>query len=669
MLSKAYIEDYHYIKLIIHEKEMPLCDLDNLYINNSVDNLKLNVFKIEKYDENFHVHTTFKGRFLLHIDYFVILDENAKIHVDLGKIMRTERFDVENYYEGPLGLEYHEDYTIFRVWSPLAKEIRLVLDDKSINLEYVERGLWEKQVNEKLNGLKYHYEVRVNEKFEKCLDPYAIASNADSTENYVIDFNKTYEMKNNFISNKKPLESIIYEVHLKDINVENKESCYLSLVDKIPYFKDLGLTHLQIMPLNVFGGVDEEQKDALYNWGYNPIEYNVPTGWYASVASEPYVVINELKQMIDEIHKAGLLVNLDVVFNHVYITKTFSLNVLVPGYVYRTDEHGFLTNGSGCGCDFASERLMNRRFIVDSLKHWAQNYHFDGFRFDLMGLLDYNTLILAEKELKKINPNIMLYGEGWNMSTGLPEIKRATINNHWALPNYAYFNDVFRNTMRGEPYNNKGYIYNQNYRLNDVIEVIKGSSSIEFLFSTPSQSINYVECHDNLTFFDKLKKDVPNLNVEDIDRYIVLSLGLVLLSLGIPFIHAGEELGRSKKGIDNTYNLGMDVNGLSYQDKDKHQTKINACKYFINFRKNHSWFTINNSDVINKKIKFSKTPNNTIMYEVDNFVVIFKNNKCLEELSFDNNVKLLFKGIEETLEFTETVLLDNIGVWIIEKAQ
>ncbi len=671
MLSIAYIEDYHYIKLIIHESEVYLIDIDNLFLtNNDGVLLKLSIFKTEQFDQYYHIHTTFKGRVVLNHDHYINVKDNQQIHLNLGKIMRTERFDVEHYYSGPLGVEYHPDYTIFRMWSPVAKQLNVVLtkdETKTIPLHYIDKGLWEVKVDGDLENYLYHYEVRVNTTWKIALDPYARSSNANSTENYVIDWNKTYQMQHhNNLNFQNYLDTIIYEVHLKDVNMEHLDSNYLAFINRLAYYKDLGITHLQIMPINAFGGVDETDKESRYNWGYNPVEFNVPSGWHSSDPHNAYTRVNELKKMIDEIHHQGLKVNLDVVYNHVYDAKSFSMNRFVPGYVYRTDEQGFMTNGSGCGNDLASERRMNRRFIVDSLKYWVENYDIDGFRFDLMGLLDYETLILAETELKKIKPDIMLYGEGWNLPTALPASKRATIFNNWALLNYAYFNDLFRNLMRGEPHNNQGYIYNQNSLLEEVKFVIKGSSNNGTFLNSPSQSINYVECHDNLTFYDKLCKDKYMLEEIDRENYVILSLGLVVLSLGIPFIHAGEELSRTKKGIDNSYNLDLDINGLSY-DVDKYQKQIEALKFFINFRKHQKIYHNNDAYIIEKELKITSTLNNTIVYETKYFMVVFKNNKTSETITLEQTSKLIFNGVEKTDLLIDSLNIDAIGVYIVQK--
>ena len=657
--SKAYLEDYHYIKLIVPESEMYLVDCDNLFVSNKRDNIKLHVYKIEQFGEYYHINTTFKGRVLLHMDYFINLRENAIIKLFLGQIMRTTRFDVENYYDGPLGIEYHKEYTIFRVWSPVSKEIKLVLNNNDYDLEYVSKGLWQLKLDGDYENSEYYYMVRIDEDFKKSLDPYALSSSINSEVNYVVDINKTYQIKhhNNFGGNY--LESVIYELHLKDVNVEKVDSDYLSLINKLDYIKNLGITHIQIMPINSFGGVDEKNKDVMYNWGYNPVEFNSLSRWYSSDGA-PYTTINEFKKLVDEIHKKGLNINLDVVYNHVYVAGTFALNVLVPGYVYRTDEQGFMTNGSGCGTDIASERKMNRRFIIDSLVHFVEDYDVDGFRFDLMGLLDYETLNIAYDTLKKIKPNIMLYGEGWNLSTGLIETKRATINNNWALPNFAFFNDVFRNTMRGEPFNNVGFIYDYNRNYSLVKEIIKGSSSNSYVFQTPSQSINYVECHDNYTFYDKLSKDVDNLSEEEKQKYVILSLGLVVLSIGIPFIHAGEEAMRSKKGIDNTYNASLDINGIDLLN-NQYKDIISALKYFINFRKEQSIYKINDSDIIDDLIEFDILNNSTIIVKTKKFDIIFKNNK--EKLALDyKNLEISYNG----KGYTENSFSD-IGVYIIKK--
>ncbi len=671
LLSKAYIEDYHYIKLLVHESEMFLVDIENLFITNDRDRLQLFVFKIEQFGNTFHINTTLRGRILLHTDYYLELKDNIRLHLNIGQIMRTERFDVENYYDGPLGVEYTKDYSIFRTWSPVAKEIKVVLKKNNLeikrDLTFIDQGLWELKLDGDYDNYLYYYEVRVDLEYKKTLDPYAFSSTTDSLENYIIDPNKLYQFKYDVPSfTGNYLDSVIYEAHLRDLNDENKPSSYLALIDKLPYIKDLGITHLQLMPLNAFGGINEEQKDMPYNWGYNPVEFNVPTGWYASETKNGYVRVNELREMIDEIHHHGLNINLDVVYNHVYVASTYALNVLVPGYAYRTDIQGFMTNGSGCGTDVASERRMNRRYIIDSLKHWITFYNVDGFRFDLMGLLDFETLHQGRRELLTIKPNLMFYGEGWNLSTGIPETKRSTINNYWALPNFAYFNDTFRNIMRGEPYNNRGFIYNQFYNMKNVAEVVKGSSSKGYLLRKPSQSINYVECHDNLTFYDKLKNDLVTLKESDTKNYIILSLGLVVLSLGIPFIHAGEELMRSKKGIDNSYNLGLDINGLSYKNKEEYRDIIDALKCFIKFRKKETLYKINNPDIIDQILTVKATPNNTLLYETDDLMVIFKNNWEKESFEFDNG-EVLFKGTKAVNEKTDVLDSVEVGVYIIKK--
>lgn len=574
----AYLEDYHLVKLIIPTEVT--FDEKDLKILGHQKVITLRVFQKEYFGNECHLSCNLIDNLILHNDYYVFINSELTYHLSLGKITRTSRFDDENYYDGPLGVEYHQEYCVFRIWTPVAKEIFLILNHQKYIMNYLEKGCWHLQVDGNYDGAPYYYQVRINETFEDVLDPYMISCNANAKYGYVVDLSQTYQMKNTFYhgSFDNPYQhSIIYEANVRDLTSNVKgtgQFTYLGIVentDILTYLKDLGITHLQLMPVFTFGGVDEKIKipqdlKFKYNWGYNPIAYNVPSGWYASNPDNPYARINELKILIDTIHQKGLAVNLDVVFNHVYQHETFSWGRLVPGYVYRTDAQGFLMNSSFCGNDIATEHRMIRKFILDSLNFWQTFYRIDGFRFDLMGLIDLTTIKSAQKILTKHNPSTMLYGEGWVMETNLGNNNTGSLINAKLLAPVAFFNDYFRNTMRGSFYDSFGFITGKALSGLLLNKVLNEGCLANFTLATHHQSINYIECHDNRTLLDQLRT-YKTFNHEEERALAIFGLSLVVLSQGIPFIHAGQELMKTKQGIDNSYNLGDDINHMPWENR------------------------------------------------------------------------------------------------------
>jgi len=559
-MFKAYLEGYRLIKIIGNEQ-----------INSiSIMDYDITIECVNKSEENNEYHYYFKSTkdLLPYIDYYLLIN-NFKVHLNLGKIARSKEFDEINYYPNSLGVEYHKDYSIFRLWTPVAKEVILVLNDNEYQMSYLNNH-WEIKVNGNLYLSKYYYKVRINEEFIDTLDPYGISS--DFKYNYVIDLDSTLKLSDYSLENNK----IIYEAHLKDLSYPAK-SYYKESIKKIHYLKNLGITYLQIMPINLFYGIDMENKDALYNWGYNPIEYIAITPWYAE-GDTAVDVINEFKEMIDNYHQANIGIVLDVVFNHVYKHNMFSYGKIVPGYVFRCDDLGFMTNGSLCGNDLKTESMMIRKLIVDTVKFYASFYKVDGFRFDLMGLVDIETLKEVEVALKQINPNIILYGEGWNIPTGLPSSLLGNIENKEQIKNYSFFNGLFRDTLLGNQFNNEmGYLLGKHVDKDVLIRLING-------FDLGNQSINYVECHDNYTLFDyltlhkisdELKKDI-----------LKLALGIIVISKGTPFIHLGMEVGRSKKLNNNSYKSDMSINSVNLKN-DEYADVIKYLKGLIVLRKTH----------------------------------------------------------------------------------
>lgn len=653
----AYLEDFNLIKLIIPTN----LSYDHLFLENSLAKQELTIINVDTYSNERYLYLRYDEPIKLNLDYYVYINKEYTYHLSLGKITRSPLFEEQFYYDGPLGIEYHMTHTIFRIWSPVAKEIKLILDDEEYNLKYKEKGLWELVIHKDLDKAKYHYLVRINDKFEKCLDPYGIASDANNQNNYVIDLNKTIQIPNSYLPSI--IKPIIYEASLRDMcgNIQDNESAYLKAMDYLEYIHSLGITHLQLMPTFCFGGVNELIKDNknskyLYNWGYNPIQYNIPSGWFSSDANNPYHRINEFKTFINKCKILNIGINLDVVYNHVYQYETFSLGILVPGYVYRTNSDGFLMNSSYCGNDLRTEAKMIRKFIVDNLMYLQKEYKIDGFRFDLMGLIDNETMLTIKNKLQKVNPNVMLYGEGWYMSTTLKHDQNANLSSSKILYPIAFFNDYFRNEISGSLQGLAGFVHGKAISSDELDDLINHGSMKIMPFKDYNQSINYIECHDNLTFYDKTKS-ITKQDDDHIIPYLKLGIAIVILSRGISFIHAGEELCRSKKGEHNSYNKNDDFNHIPWENR---HTKFDLSEYL------RSIIEINKKLIdINRFRVYQKDNYYEIRYG-SKYQVIISNNFEEKTIYFSPDTTLIFNGkiIEEKCE---KIIANTPGLWVLEK--
>ena len=627
----------------------------------------------------------------LHKDYEIYDEDGNSSILHSGGIVRTVEFENMFRYLGPLGVEYHHKRTFFRIWSPVAKELEVELVSgkmiQRIPLNYIEKGLWEAEVEGDLEGYKYIYYVRVNGKFHRINDPYAIASTANGEYNYVVNENRFYKMKN-----PKPAfsgrytDAIIYEASVRDFTCsrdDDKRGTYLGMIDEtvdsigeargLDYIKSLGVTHLQLMPVYDFGDVDDLNKDAKYNWGYNPEQYLVPSGWYSKDPESPYLRINELLKLIDEIHGRGMRVTLDVVFNHVFKVKEFPFENLVPGYFFRMDMDGNFNNASGCGNVLASEKFMASRFITDALIYGMKVYNLDGYRFDLMGLLDIGTMNHARKRLLQIDDKMMVYGEGWNMPNPLPDELRPHMYNHKMIPGYAFFNDRFRDTLKGSNWGkNGGFCFGGERSSFDLANLFMGSCVECFKFDEPDQTINYVECHDNYTFYD-YGKYVLELPDEEIKDAAVLALSYVVLSLGVPFIHAGQEFLRTKMGIENSYSSKDAINKIDYSRRNKYKDVVDTLRDLISIRKEYEAFRIDDEKLIEKKIHKLEglTKHNTIgmLIEEDdcNLVVVIQGDNKETKVNL-SKCNLIFDGHHRCEKYIEDgYTIKKPGLYIIRK--
>lgn len=564
--------------------------------------------------------------------YWIKDQLQRKTDLQIGAVTRTLAFDERFYYDGYLGPLYQHDQTNFKLWAPTATGVKLKLmssdksDQEIIDLTREEKGVWTVSVKRDLENTLYTYLVCVNLQWKEAVDPYTVAVTANGQEGVIIDLNKTNRVKRVLPPLEKAVDSVIYETHIRDLTIHpnsgvSNKGTYIGAAEmdtrskngsltSLSYIKELGVTHIEFLPLHDFAGVDELGGRNEYNWGYNPLHFNVPDGSYCTNPHNPYSRINELKSLIDTIHQNGLRVILDVVYNHVYERETSSFEKIVPGYYFRHDEHGMPSNGTGVGNDIASERKMVRKFILDSISFWLDEYHVDGFRFDLMGILDVETMNAIRSLVDQMDPSILLIGEGWDLNTPLPLEMKANIHNQHNLPRIGQFNDWFRDSIKGSTFNmyDLGYMLGNEHYYEMAIQVLAGSVGIgnseKGLFTEPDQSINYVESHDNHTLWDKLSVSLQNERLENIQKYHRLATVMVLLAQGIPFLHSGQEFFRTKNGDGNSYKSSNETNQLDWDRKDEFQHHVDYIKGIIAIRKSHRAFRFPTADLIRKHMCF-----------------------------------------------------------------
>ncbi|KAB2338880.1 type I pullulanase [Cytobacillus depressus] len=577
--------------------------------------------------------------------YWVVDEYGGKTDLQMGAVIRTDAFDQAFFYEGPLGVSYSKEKTSFKVWAPTATKVRLNLIAAESGKQEIhemirsKKGVWYFTIERDIENYRYSLLLCINLEWREAVDPYANSVSMNGEYGVIIDLQKTKTRKPPLPPLEQPTDAIIYETHIRDFTIHPnsgviKKGKYLGAAEintkgldgattGLPYAIALGVTHIEFLPLHDFAGVDKRGENDDYNWGYNPLHFNVPEGSYSSDPANPYARIMELKAMIQAIHNQGLRVILDVVYNHVYIWETSSFEKIVPGYFFRHDQYGFPSNGTGVGNDFASERLMARKFILDSVMYWLSEYQVDGFRFDLMGILDIQTMNEVRKTVHSVDPSAIIIGEGWDLNTPIPPDAKANINNQKRLPGIGQFNDWFRDTIKGSTFNlyDKGYALGNVHYYESAKQVLAGSIGLEKkekgLFLSPCQSVNYVESHDNHTLWDKIL--VCSSEKDEIikKRQHRLATVMVLLAQGIPFLHSGQEFFRTKKGIGNSYRSPDEINFLDWEGKAKNANHVNYINGIIRIRKSHQAFRFSNAALIRKHFSYLPIENPVIGFILD----------------------------------------------------
>lgn len=582
--------------------------------------------------------------------YKVKIENVADTYTEIGKVIRSAEFDHSFYYGGnDLGNIYTPQHTKFRVWAPTASEAKLVTykkwNDKignEINMQQSEKGTWNAELTGNQKGLFYTYKVKIGDKWTEAVDPYARAASVNGDKGAVVDLEETNPKK--WKTNKKPKfknpeDAIIYELHVRDLSIQpesgiKQKGKYLGVTEKgtkgpegvktgLDHMKDLGVTHIQLLPIFDYASINEENlNEPQYNWGYDPKNFNVPEGSYSTNPYEPTVRITELKQMIQTLHDNNLRVVMDVVYNHMYNAAESNFHKLVPGYYYRYNEDGTFANGTGVGNDTASERKMMRKFMVDSVTYWAKEYNLDGFRFDLMGIHDYETMNEIRKAVNQIDPSIILHGEGWDLNTPLAAELKANQKNAEKMKGIAHFNDNIRDGLKGSVFEEKenGFV-NGKENMEDRIK--KGiTAGIDYdtnssTYKDPEQVLTYVEAHDNHTLWDKLELTNPGDSEEVRKQMHKLSSSILLTSQGIPFLHAGQEFMRTKYGDHNSYKSLDSINQMDWLRRAAFNNEVDYMKGLIELRKKYTAFRMTSAEQIKKYITFIDVPKNVVAYTID----------------------------------------------------
>jgi pullulanase len=537
--------------------------------------------------------------------YALAIPSYGLIPLDVSEATSFPDFDDKYTYDGlDLGPTYLPERTSFVVWAPLASAVWLQIKKKDEHewhfyaMSRFPKGVYRYLAGGDYEGALYHYAIINNEVTTIANDPYAKGSTPNGQDSVVLDLSR---IKGDLHKEALPVlndytDAVIYEGNVRDLTIDSHtnivhKGTFLGLAEKgrvseggnpagLDYVASLGVTHLQLQPLFDFKTVDERDPAKGYNWGYDPSQYFIPEGSYASDVEDPYSRVEDLRLLVGALHEKGLRVSMDCVYNHVYEYGSSLFEKIVPNYYFRRRANGKMANTSYCGDDVASERPMVRKFILECCRYWIEMFGIDAFRFDLMGIMDVETMRAIAAMAKKLDPHFMLYGEGWNMG-GEIAAPLAHMGNYKLLPEYAFFNDHFRDSYK-------------NWLLGDesqrqAVSFSMVSSSLEFYeaprFLSACQSVNYVECHDNETFFDFVCQREPDLPVNEKLSICKLALAAVLFAYGIPFIHAGEEIGQSKFGKGNTYNLPDVYNKFSYRLLDERKAMCDYFKSLVAYRK------------------------------------------------------------------------------------
>lgn len=696
---------------MIHQLEAFVDDYDilNVYMKRTLFNGESNKFYlkdskgiispltlIEKSFSATDVYTKYKLKlkeeFRVGEEYTLFEEHCRTAPVQYGHIVKTDRF-YETYTDtiSNLGCYYLPERTRFRVWSPVSSDVQVILYNEDgtkriVQMNRKKLGVFEVTLEEDLLGTKYSYVIKRNGEIKKISDPFSPFSGPNGKYSVVdnmalIPKPKKYELP----KMNSYCDAIIYETSIRDMTsmpnigvthpktfkgfVEENETTK-SKMTGFSYLKSLGVTHVQLMPVFDFGSVDEENPDIYYNWGYDPVQYRALEGSYCTNVYDHRCRIEEFIELVEKLHEAGIRVNLDLVFNHVYVKENHDLDQLAPNYFFLINEQGGLSNGSWCGNDIDTRAPVCREYLIRTCKKIIEWFDVDGFRFDLMGIIDVDTMNRIRTMAQEIKPDFMIYGEGWNMPSFVPEHLRASQNNQEKMDRVGHFSDSFREVVRGNNGDlaNKGYAAGNYAKLNEMSKVLSAELN---RYSSPEKVINYVECHDNHTLWDKNHVACMGENHEIRMKRQALANAITILAQGVPFVHCGQEFGRSKQNLGNTYNMSDMYNMVNYNRRDDMIYLVEEMRTLVKIRKTRSCFRLSTLEEITNQVHVSSMDDKVCVYTCEDH-----NSKCMSffnpspfEYTYNLNeeYRMIFDNGNKNGEYIYSAKIAPYSVVIVEK--
>jgi len=625
--------------------------------------------------------------------HYVVDSHGFQADVEIRRIVNSIDFEEEFFSPDlKLGNFYTKDYTDFALWSPVATSMAIefsVNNKKEIRImERSDHGVWKCRINKDLQQAIYAYIVKINGKYLKTSDPFAISGINNDEYSAVINRNLLSELKPYKLNEMNSYcDAIIYEMSIMDFTSSNKShtssnSKFVSLMESgtknkglstsLDYLCELGVTHIQLMPVFDFATIDEQHPDKSYNWGYDPLNLMIVDGVYTTDYSDPYIRINEFRSMVNLCHQKGIRVNLDFVFNHMYNIGKTNIEILCPNYNFRLTKDNFLSNGSFCGNDLESRHKMVRHYLISVCLNFLELYDIDGIRFDLMGIMDVETVNEIYRLCSAIKPDFMVYGEGWNMPTAMNDSEKAMMYNADKLPNIAFFNDGFRDILKGKSSESdasvKGYLtgdigyigYAKNVMIGDIVAK----------FKQPTQSVNYVECHDNQTCFDKIQTCCPTDHLDTQIRKQKMLMAATMFAQGIPFFHSGQEFCRTKNGAHNTYNGTREINQMDWNRRVEYADVVDYFKDLVKFRKSHACLRLDNKKDIDENCSFEEVFG-MLVYVVEDLRIYLNPTIEVWTQDFDENYELVFDmdGIRNDKQLYQKLTCPGFSVYVYQKVK
>lgn len=714
ILSMANMDSDHVVKIKTNEQLSPDLVKQLLKAQNN------EITKVEAVDGTDNLSDTFKvtlkDSLKLGVNSRIAFCGNPKA-IDVRSYVRSKDFDDKYFYANyDLGSTYSKEKTTIKLWSPIATKVTLRLyknldnssqPDKTIDLTCGDKGVWSTTLTDQdYKGWAYDYQLEFADGHVTTTDdPYSTATTINGVRSVIEDVDNIKPA--DFIKMPaftKPTDAIIYEAGVRDLTADKNANVkhpgqFLGLTQEgtktdtgyptgLDYLKKLGVTHVQFLPMYDFGSIDEAHPSNAYNWGYDPVNYNVPEGSYSSKPADPAARILEMKEMINALHKQGLRVVMDVVYNHVYGLDKQAFDKVVPGYYFKYDDNGNMVDDIKLGNAVASQRRMVRKYIVDSVKYWAKNYHIDGFRFDTMGVLDTDTMAEVYKEINKINPGTLIYGEGWEVKPN-ERPKEASYVHANLIPNVGFFGDNLRNAVIGESgsFGNarsglaQGNLTDKDkngvsHYQEDAAAFVKGFMGSQGFnkhnYLNPGQVINYSTCHDNLTLYDALKAHLPNASAAEFVKRAKLADSMIMLSQGVPLFHSGQEALRTKNGNANSYNADITVNEIDWKRVEQNKDLVSYFQKLVQLRKTCPAFRMSTYDDIKKNITpIVKGENGVFAFEIKSadstmYVIFNVNEKANQFTSVDLTGSKILLSSDDTTVGAKTIL-PGLSTLVIKK--